>query len=416
MNPAPIDRSARNLRSELPVWCAPMAGGPSTPELAAAVSNEGGIGFIAAGYLTPEDLERQLTGVEELTTRPYGVNLFLPTADRTQPNKIAAYADELELLARHYAVALGEPTWSDDWIAAKIDVVSRHHPAVISFTFGDPGARVIQTLRDSTDARIAVTITSVSEAEIAADSGADLLIAQGYEAGGHRGIWDDDPTLPDGAAATSMLRLLEQVVAVVELPVVAAGGIMDGRAVAEVLEVGAFAAQLGTAFLCCDEAGTSELYRQALLSKMYGGTAVTRAFTGRPARALRNEFVTTYSSQAPSAYPHLHYMTKPLRARAVAAENSGHINLWAGSNWAAVRAQSVKELMEQLRWDIEPNEAQLTSPEAHRGMYSDPLGRPDLDRIAQPGLTLGLSSEARKLSTKNFIDRHLTRSDKEGQR
>ncbi|GAB88621.1 NAD(P)H-dependent flavin oxidoreductase [Gordonia rhizosphera] len=177
------------------------------------------------------------------------------------------------------------------------------------------------------------------------------MIAQGIEAGGHRGLWFDDPSSSAGGPRTPTAVLLAAIVETIDVPVIAAGGIADGAAVASVLAQGAVAGQLGTAFLCCDEAGTSAPYRRALLDRSYRDTVVTGAFSGRPARSLRNGFATRHA-HAPAAYPHVHHLTKPLRAAATAAGEADDINLWAGTGWRSVTPGPVAELMARLEAEL----------------------------------------------------------------
>ncbi|MGV9712330.1 nitronate monooxygenase [Gordonia sp. NPDC003424] len=341
-----------SLEIPLPIVGAPMAGGPTTPALVAGVSAAGGLGMLAAGYLTADALDGLMADVENRTTRPYGVNIFLsgpdPAAGRA--DELDRYRAELADDARRLGATLGEPRWTDEEVDAKIDVLTRRSPSLVSFTFGDPGADRIARIHRERDIPVAVTVTSVEEAGGAAAAGADALVAQGIEAGGHRGLWFDDPDRQSGGNATPTAELTAEITSMTDLPVIAAGGIADGAGIAAVIRSGAVAAQLGTALLCCDEAGTSEPYRRALLSQTYADTIVTRAFSGRSARTLRNGFADRHPD-APALYPHVHHLTKPLRAAATAAGDADDINLWAGTNWRSVTAQPVAALMARLAAD-----------------------------------------------------------------
>ncbi|WP_306356554.1 MULTISPECIES: nitronate monooxygenase family protein [unclassified Nocardia] len=320
-----------------PIVSAPMAGGPSTPELAAAVSNAGGLGFLAAGYLSAADTAARIARTRELTAAPFGMNLFVPAA----PTPTADYTRYLEELRRDFPV--GEPRYdTDDW-AAKLDLLTDAPVPVVSCTFGCPSAAEIARLR-AAGSEVWVTVTSVAEARLAVAAGADALIAQGSEAGGHRGSFADRPE-DDTTDPLGLLALLQLLTEAVRVPIIAAGGIATGAAVAAALTAGASAAQLGTAFLRCPEAGTPALLRDAL--PLDTPTMLTRAFTGRRARGLRNRFLLDHPD-APAAYPEIHYATGPLRAAARAEGNPDAVNLWAGQSHTLTTAQPAGDLVRQL--------------------------------------------------------------------
>jgi len=312
-----------------PVVLAPLAGGPSTPELAAAVANAGGLGFVAGGYLSAEELAAQLRRTRELTEGPIGVNLFVVRETAVDEAAVARYADGL----RAEGYDLGEPRFDDDALAAKIDVALAADVDVISTTFGPPPARLLE------HARVPVWATISSPAD--ADGDADVLVVQGIEAGGHRGAFDDsdESDLP-------LLELLAVIRARTDRPLVAAGGVTDRAAAEAALAAGAVAVQAGTAFLLCPEAGTHPVHRAAIARG--GMTAMTRAFTGRRARGLENAFMRDHPD-APSAYPQLHYLTAPLRAAARAAGDGERVNLWAGTAFARARAVPASDVVESLR-------------------------------------------------------------------
>jgi nitronate monooxygenase len=340
------------LPNRLPIIAAPMAGGPSTPALAAAVSDAGGLGFLAAGYVTAAAFDEQLSAVEALTDAPYGVNLFLPSPRTADLAAIEAYRTSLEGLAERLGTTPGEPRWEDDAIGEKVEVLLRHRPAAVSFTFDRPDAVLCQRIRDDTGALVVATITSADEARLAQANGVDLLAVQGAEAGGHRGIFHDDPSLPAGAPTIGLHDLLEAVSAVSDLPLIAAGGIASGADIAAALRHGAVAAALGTAFLCCPEAGTAASYRRALLETPFTEATFTRAFTGRPARALVNRFVREHDDVAPAGYPEVHHVTRPIRAAASAAGDLDAMHLWAGSRWRDVTEEPAADLVARLASEL----------------------------------------------------------------
>jgi nitronate monooxygenase len=310
----------------VPIVLAPLAGGPTTPALVAAVSNAGGLGFMAAGYLTAAALADQLAATGKLTSAPIGVNVFVPGQPASDAAAVTEYAGRLEAEARTAGAELGLPRYDDDDWAAKVALVKSAAPAVCSFTFGCPEPAVIAELR-AAGSEVWVTVTRPEEAVTAARAGADALVVQGAEAGGHRASFTDDPAddIVDGIGLLSLLQLVR---ARVELPLVAAGGISTGAGIAAVLAAGAAGAQLGTAFLRSPEAGTSAVHRKALDSEV--GTAMTRAFTGRLARGIRNRFIDAHSPAAPPAYPQVHFLTAPLRGAGRKSGDQDLVNLWAG--------------------------------------------------------------------------------------
>lgn len=323
----------------LPIVLAPLAGGPATPELAAAVSDAGGFGFLAAGYLTASQLAETMAATRRLTGRPFGVNLFVP--GRPAPaDRVARFAEVVAAEAATVGAEAGQPRYDDDDWDAKLALLLAEPPAVVSFTFGQPDRAVVQRFT-AAGVEVWITISSVAEAEAAAALGADALVVQGAEAGGHRGGTDDDP-----AGAIGLLALLQLVAGRVRLPLIGTGGIATGAAVAAVLSGGARAVALGTAFLDCPEAGTSAVHRAALRGT--AGTALTRAFTGRTARGIRNDFLERHTADAPAAYPEVHYLTAPMRKAARAAGRPDLVNLWAGQAYSLSRSQPAGELVRAL--------------------------------------------------------------------
>jgi nitronate monooxygenase len=331
----------------VPVVQAPMAGGPSTPELAAAVNRGGGLGFIAAGYLTPERLGEQLQRTAALTDRPFGVNLFSGVGTPADAAAVAAYGQRLTNLARRAGAQLGEPRFDDDWFAEKTAwLLDQTVPGlhVVSFTFGLPPADMGRAL-SAAGFELWMTVTSVDEARAAAAAGADALVVQGVEAGGHRGVFADD----DAQSELTLLAALQLISAAVPLPLVGAGAIMTGAALAAVLAAGAIAGQLGTAYLLSPEAGTSDAQRDATAGS--DPTVLTRAFSGRTARGIVNRWHLEHGDAAPRAYPEVHHLTSSLRAAGRAAGDPDLINLWAGEAHALAEAVSAEEITRRLGAD-----------------------------------------------------------------
>jgi nitronate monooxygenase len=313
-----------------------MAGGPSAPELTAAVSNAGGLGFLAAGYLTPERLGEDVEQTRALTDR-FGVGVFAGGGTPADPELVLAYAARLNDEAAQADVELGTPRFDDDNLAAKLELLVANPASVVSFTFGLPPATEVQRLQ-AAGSEVWLTVTSPEEARAAAAAGADALIVQGVEAGGHRGVFTDD----DSASELTLLAALQLIGAAVDLPLIAAGSVMTGAALAAVLAAGARAAQIGTAYLCADEAGTSEAQRNATATDTR--TVLTRAFSGRTARGIENRLHREHGPAAPSAYPEIHHLTSPLRAHARKVGDAELINLWAGQAHAVVQCLPAAEI------------------------------------------------------------------------
>jgi nitronate monooxygenase len=322
---------------------APLGGGPSTPELAVAVSDAGGLGFLAAGYRTLDDVRSEIAEVRARGDRPFGVNLFAPPGDAAEPRIVEGYAESLRGEAERQGVELGEPRHHDDGFSDKAKLVAEERPPVVSFTFGCPPAETIAELQGAGCA-VWVTVTTPAEAVAAERAGADALVVQGVEAGGHRGSFDDR-----SPGEIGLLPLLQLLAATVELPLIASGGIATGRGVAAVLAAGAVAAQLGTAFMLTPEASTSAVHRRALAAS--AETALTRAFTGRLARGIVNRFMREHQAEAPSAYPEVHHLTAPLRSTARARGDPDALHLWAGQAHELAPELPAGELVTRLGED-----------------------------------------------------------------
>jgi nitronate monooxygenase len=331
-----------------PVIQAPLSGGPSTAELTAAVIEAGGFGFLAAGYKTEAAVRADVQSVRARSARDFGLNVFVPASCEVDHAAIARYVERLQPEAARYNVALGAAHRDSDAYEAKLELALSERLAVVSFAFGCPTPEVIARLH-AHDIAAWVTVTEPDEAVLAERAGADALVLQGVEAGGHRGTFVDQ----DGRGELSTLVLLRLCAQQVSLPLVAAGGIADGAGLAAVLAAGARAGQIGTAFMLCPEAGTSAPHRAAL--KQAGVTALTRAFTGRRARGIVNAFMIRHEAVAPSAYPEVHHVTAPLRAAARAAGDADGFHLWAGEALALAEALPARELVE--RWSAEAQAA-----------------------------------------------------------
>jgi len=323
-----------------PIVQAPLGGGLSTPALSAAVLEAGGMGFLAAGYKTPDTVRSDIAELRDLTSRPLGVNLFAPPGPAADPIELDRYRGELSAEAERHGVELGEARHDDDGYEAKLKLVVEERPAVVSFTFGCPAREEIELLHDA-GIEAWVTVTMPGEAAAATEAGVDTCVVQGVEAGGHRGGFDADEPGDVG-----LLALLQLVLEVTDLPLVATGGIATAHGVAAVLAAGASAAQLGTAFMLTPEAGTSAVHRTALAGER--STAITRAFTGRAARGIENRFMREHERGAPRGYPDVHHMTAPLRAAARERGDADGLHLWAGQAYGLTEQVPAGELVRLL--------------------------------------------------------------------
>ncbi|WP_267900211.1 nitronate monooxygenase [Marinitenerispora sediminis] len=327
---------------DIPVVAAPMAGGGSTPELAAAAAQAGGFGFLAAGYRDVAAMTEQVRALRARTSHPFGVNLFVPGPDTADPAAVAGYRDRLAPEAERLGVRLGEPKWDSDAFAAKVAALAADPVPVVGFTFGCPPRPAVRALRRAGSA-VLVTVTSADEARAAVEAGADALCVQGAEAGGHQGSFDD------AAERTAPLaEVLAEVRAAVRVPLLAAGGIIDSAGVRAALAAGATAAQVGTVLLRSRESGASAAHRDALADPARTATAVTRAFSGRRARGLVNRFLTAHDRAAPAGYPQVHHLTAPLRAAAARAGDADTLHLWAGTGFGAARAAPAADILTGL--------------------------------------------------------------------
>jgi nitronate monooxygenase len=325
----------------VPVIQAPMAGGPSTPALAAAVNRGGGLGFLAAGYLSPQRLSEDLEATREMTDRRFGVNVFVGGGRAARPDLVAAYARRLADQAARAGVTLGQARFDDDWFTDKVELLCQDAGPVVSFTFGVPPQSAIDALHGA-GSEVWLTVTSPAEARQCATVGADALIVQGIEAGGHRGVFVDDAAQSE----LTLMAALALVRASVDLPLIAAGSIMTGAALAAVLVAGASAGQVGSAYLRSPEAGTSDAHRAAVATDT--DTVLTRAFSGRLARGIDNRWHQEHGDAAPQAYPEIHHLTSPLRAHGRSVGDPDLINLWAGEAHELARELSAEQITRDL--------------------------------------------------------------------
>ncbi|MGB6668429.1 MAG: DUF561 domain-containing protein [Candidatus Acidiferrum sp.] len=338
----------KRLKIEHPVIQAPLAGGGDTPDLVAAVGNAGAMGFIGAAYSTPAQIIELGRAVRQKTTRPFGINLFAPLP---QPDPIANPQAAVQRVTAFFA-ELGLPapsapapianSFSDQLVAALETDAS-----AFSFTFGILPVEAIEAIKRRGLFLIG-TATHVEEAIALEKAGVDAVVAQGSEAGGHRGTFIGDFS----AAMVGTISLVPQIVDAVKIPVIASGGIMDGRGIAAALALGASAIQLGTAFLTCSEAGVPNAYKEAILHARENQTRVTRAFSGRPARGIVNRFMTEVEANGgPDSIPQFplqNALTRPLRTAAAKQDRAEFLSLWAGQGVRLAHRQSAADLVARL--------------------------------------------------------------------
>ena len=355
----------RLLHIQHPILQAPLAGGGDTPELVAAVSNAGGIGFIGAAYLTPQQIQQTSASVRAKTQRQFGINLFAPTPSPEVPkNSESALARLVPFFSELGLPTPSLPNSTGSSFPEQLVAGLESGASVFSFTFGMLPSAAITAIK-SRGMLLFGTATTVSEAVALEKAGVDGIVAQGSEAGGHRGTFEGD--FSSGMIGT--MALVPQVVDAVRVPVMASGGIMDGRGIAAALALGASAVQLGTAFLTCNESGIPDVYKQAILTAREDQTRITRAFSGRPARGIVNRFMNEIDANrgddAILPFPLQNAVTRPLRAAAAKQGRAEFLSLWAGQGVRLARRQSAQELMARLANELERTLAALQKPLAN---------------------------------------------------
>ena len=375
----------------VPVLAAPMASGPTTPAMAIAASRAGSLGILAAGYKTASAIDEQIKQVRAEAI-PFGVNVFAPNPLPIDPAEYHRYAAQIQTDAQRFGLTLPpDPIEDTDTFDEKITLLLDDPVPLVSFTFGIPPRQTITALQDAgtvivqtvttvdeaitlllddpvplvsftfgipprqtitalQDAGTVIvqTVTTVDEAITARDAGADVLAVQAHTAGGHSGTLT--PATP--SPPTTIADLVAQITHRIEVPVIAAGGLATPEAVVEVMSAGAVATMVGTVLLRAAESGASATHRAALTDPIRTETVVTRAFTGRPARGLRNAFIDAHEADAPLGYPAIHYLTRPLRKAAAAAGQSDYVHLWAGTGYRHATAEPTVDILHKLAGDL----------------------------------------------------------------
>lgn len=352
INPSPAAHLQHLLGVEWPIIQAPMAGIQGSA-MAVAVSNAGGLGSLPAAMLTPTALRQELQALSIGTSKPYNVNFFCHEPPQPDPAReqawralLAPYYEELGLDLSQVSAGPGRQPFSSEMA----DVLEDFKPAVVSFHFGFPKLELLQRVK-AWGATVLSSATTVQEAIWLAQHGADVIIAQGLEAGGHRGMF----LTQDMHSQLGTMALVRQIVQVVSVPVVAAGGIADAQGVHAALAMGAAGVQVGTAYMLCDEASTSEVHRTALQSDAARTTALTTLFSGRPARGVVNRLMRELGplNNAAPAFPLATAAVAPLRAKAEAAGLGDFSLLWAGQNVSGCACMPAAEMTKRLAADLQ---------------------------------------------------------------
>lgn len=340
------------LNIDYPIIQAGMAGGITTPHLVASVSNSGSLGNIGAGYMSAEELRMSIKKVRELTDKPFGVNLFVPSNNRVSESEINR-ADELLKPFRENLSIDALPVISSEsedlLFEEQIKVLIEEKIRVCSFTFGIPSISIMEKLKGAGMIVIG-TATTVEEAVLNEQKGCDIVVAQGSEAGGHRGTFIG--SFED--AMIGSMALIPQVVDHVNIPVIAAGGIMDARAILSSLLLGAEAVQMGTAFVTCTESGAHHLHKKSILKSTENKSVMTSAFSGKPARGVRNDFITymaVHEDELPD-YPYQNTLTQSIRSEASKQGLSDWMSLWCGQNPRLSKSESASNFISHLLVDI----------------------------------------------------------------
>ena len=340
------------LGLEYPVIQAPMAAPMSapitTPELVAAVSNAGGLGSLGAAYMSPAAIREAVRRVRALTNRPFAVNLFVPVPFETDPRQIESSERLLKPYRRELGIEPAKPGLQTRYLEdfdEQLAVVIEERVPVFSSTFGSLPSIQVERLKEN-GARVVGTATTIAEGERLQAEGVDAVVAQGAEAGGHRGTFLGD----FGTSMVGTMALVPQMVDALAVPVIASGGIADGRGIAAALCLGAQAAQMGTAFLACEESGAHPSYKAAVLKATEDGTAITRAFSGRPARGLRNRLLLELAEHEEqiAPYPVQNALTQGIRAAARKQDRPEFMSLWAGQAARLARPTKAAELVKSV--------------------------------------------------------------------
>ena len=350
-NPSwPDTKITKLLNIHLPIIQAPMAGGATTPELVAAVSNAGGLGSLGAGYMSADEIKLAIKKIKSLTDKPFSVNLFIPekhsaTAEQIEQARTAIQTSCTEL---NFTVGSIKPPYAHSF-AEQMNVIIEEKVPIFSFTFGVLSASQLEILKQNKIILIG-TATSLKEAQLLEEIGVDAIVAQGNEAGGHRGTFLDKAE----NGLIDLSSLISVLVENIKTPIIAAGGIMNATGIITPLSLGAAAVQMGTAFLCCTESGISPLYKKILLNTSHDNTTLTRAFSGKLARGIVNKFITRMQLHEKNIldYPIQNALTSSMRKEAYKQNNADFISMWAGQAAYLCKTLSAAQLIEELNSQV----------------------------------------------------------------
>ncbi|MCM3124993.1 MULTISPECIES: nitronate monooxygenase [Bacillaceae] len=339
------------LNIEYPIIQAPMAGGITTSQLVSAVSNSGGLGMVGAGYMSPDAMQEQIKEIKQLTTGNFGVNLFVPNEFHVTPDEIESAENALKPIREKLKLEdqrqldLPDYKMNIEIFEELIQIVINENIRVCSFTFGLPPKEIVRELKTHNIILLG-TATTVREAIEAENSGMDAVIVQGSEAGGHRGNFISG----DKESLIGLISLIPQVADHVKIPVIAAGGIMDGRGLMASLCLGAKAVQMGTAFLTCTESGAHQLYKNAILDASEDQMVLTNAFSGKWARGMKNRFIEEMQEKEVPfpQFPVQNALTQSIRKASAAQNNPEFMSLWSGQSPRLAKTQSAEDLIRRI--------------------------------------------------------------------
>jgi nitronate monooxygenase len=344
--PSPSQTFLDKLKITYPIIQAPMAGGATTPELIATVSNLGGLGSLGAGYMQPEDIREIIQKINLLTSKPYSANVFVVDTPEVKSENVLETCHIIESCAKPLDIQITIPTppYLPN-MEKQVETLLQMQTPIISFTFGIPDKNI---LRECLKQQIIVmgTVTNLEEAQAWEEQEIDAIVLQGSEAGGHRGTFLTDPL----KSLHPIQSLFEKCQQKIKLPLIVSGGITNSSQIKYFIDHGAAAAQMGTAFLCTDESGIPEIYKEMLAIQSKDHTVLTRAFSGHYARGIQNAFISCMEESVDKIlpYPIQNKITKQMRDRAKALENPDYMSLWAGQSVADVRYQTVEDLLGEL--------------------------------------------------------------------
>ncbi|WNS78540.1 nitronate monooxygenase [Domibacillus sp. DTU_2020_1001157_1_SI_ALB_TIR_016] len=341
----------KRLNIQYPIIQAPMAGGITTSKLVAEVSNTGGLGMIGAGYMTPLQTKKQIREIKQLTPNPFGVNLFVPNEFYVTEDQVQSANQLLHPVRTQLNIEPADhpdiPEFSSIFqsFTEQISVIIEEKVPVCSFTFGIPSKEVIAELKQHNIILIG-TATTVREAIENEKLGMDMVVVQGSEAGGHRGNFIDEHQ----ESLIGLMSLIPQVVDHVSIPVIAAGGIMDGRGLMASICLGAKGVQMGTAFLTCVESGAHKVHKEAILNAAEDQMTFTRSFSGKWARGIQNKFIADMQEHEMLVpdFPVQNQLTQMIRKTSSAQNNQDFMSLWSGQSPRLAKNQTVGALMKEI--------------------------------------------------------------------